>query len=122
MKTFDEMKAEANARWTGFKIKAKCKVREAYNWVVDNKEEASVIFTAGTVLVGGVFKTAKMINRQVCLNKEQKLKDLYVYDRSLGVYHKLKHKLRPSEIQQIDFRRNNGESMVSILTDMRLIK
>ena len=120
--TLDELKANANAKWTGFKVRAKRKVREVYQWTLDNREETAVIISVGTVLIGGAFKTAKSINRRVCLDKEQRFKELHVYDRSLGIYHELKHKLRPAEIQQIDIRRSQGESLAHILKDMKLIK
>ena len=122
MKSFEDMKAEMSAKWTGFTVKVKTKVRETYVWVSNNKEEAAVLIGIGSSLIGGAFKAAKMVNKKAVLKKEQDLKDLYVYDRSLGVYHELKHKLRPSEIQQIDRRKREGETLVQILTDMRLIK
>ena len=56
------------------------------------------------------------------LNKEQKLKDLYIYDRSHGHYWELRRKLSTREMLEIDRRKDNGESLVDILESMRVLK
>ena len=122
MKTFEELKSELNAKWTGFTIKTKVKAREVYYWCRDHKEEAAFIATTGVAVIGAVGKAAKRIDRKIDLKREQDLKDLYVYDRSLGIYHELRRKLRPSEVLEIDRRRAAGESMTYILSSMRLLK
>lgn len=122
MKTFEELKSELNARWTGFTIKTKVKTREIYQWCCMHKEEAAFIATTGVAAVGAVSKIARRIDRKLDLKHEQNLKDLYVYDRSLGIYHELRRKLKPSEAIEIDRRRANGESMIHILASMRLLK
>ena len=122
MKAFEELKSELNAKWTGFTIKAKVKTREVYQWCITHKEETAFIATTGIAAIGAVGKMAKRIDRKVDLKREQNLKDLYVYDRSLGIYHRLNRKLRPSEAIEIDRRRSQGESMIHILSSMRLLK
>ena len=122
MKTFEELKSELNARWTGFTIKTKVKTREIYQWCCTHKEEAAFIATTGVAAVGAVSKIAHRIDHKLDLKHEQNLKDLYVYDRSLGIYHELRRKLKPSEAIEIDRRRANGESMIHILASMRLLK
>ena len=122
MKTFEELKSELNAKWTGFTIKTKVKAREVYYWCRDHKEEAAFIATTGVAVIGAVGKAAKRIDRKIDLKRERDLKDLYVYDRSLGIYHELRRKLRPSEVLEIDRRRAAGESMTYILSSMRLLK
>lgn len=122
MKNWKEIKAEANAKWTGFTIRAKTKAREIYEWYRSNPEEAAALASIGIVSLTAVGRTAKYVDRKIALKKEQDLKDLYVYDRSLGIYHELRRKLKPSEVRQIDARRANGESMTQILSSMRLLK
>lgn len=122
MKTWKELKSEANAKWTGFTIKAKVKARQTLEWCRENRDEAALIVTAGIWVLGAVGKAARRIDHKIDLRKEQDLKDLYVYDRSLGIYHELRRKLRPSEALEIDRRRTNGESMAHILASMRLLK
>ena len=122
MKTLKELKSEANRRWTEFTIKTKAKVHEAYVWASNNRDEAALIVTVGLATLGAVGKAVRSVDRKMDLKKEQDLKDLYVYDRSLGIYHELRRKLKPSEVQEIDHRRANGESMTHILANMRLLK
>lgn len=120
--TFEEVKANASARWMAFKVKVKTKTHEAYEWCCTHRDEAALIITGGVAVIGAVGKMARRIDRKIDIKKEQNLKDLYVYDRSLGVYHELRRKLRPSEALEIDRRRSDGESMAHILASMRLLK
>jgi len=122
MKTFEEIKSELNARWTGFTVKVKVKVRETYQWCCEHRDETAFIVTTGIGAIGAITKLGRRIDHKLDLKKEQDLKDLYVYDRSLGIYHELRRKLKPSEAMEIDRRRANGESMVHILNNMRLLK
>lgn len=123
MKTFEELKSELNAKWTGFTIRAKVKAREAYEWTVENKEIVIGILVPTTLAVAKTITgITKSIDRKMDLKKEQDLKDLYIYDRSLGCYHELSHKLSSNEALEIDRRRSNGESMIHILNTMKLLK
>ena len=123
MKTFEELKSELNAKWTGFTVKAKVKTRETIEWIKENKEiVGTIIVPAGIVLIKTATSIGKSIDRKIDLKKEQDLKDLYIYDRSLGYYHELNRKLRPSEALEIDRRRSNGETMAQILASMKLLK
>lgn len=45
-----------------------------------------------------------------------------IYDRSLGRYTELKRPLKAKESLEIERRRKMGESLNSILDDMRLLK
>ena len=123
MKTFEEMKSEMNARWTGFTIKAKVKAREAFEWTKENKEIViGILVPTALAVVKTVTGITKSIDRKIDLKKEQDLKDLYIYDRSLGYYHELNRKLTPSDALEIDKRRSDGESMAQILASMKLLK
>ena len=118
MITFNEIKAKAHEA----KEKAKEKIHDAYVWCITHRDETALIVTGGIAVLGAIGKTARRIDHKITLQKEQDLKDLYVYDRSLGIYHELRRKLRPSEALEIDRRRSDGESMAHILASMRLLK
>lgn len=123
MKTFDELKSEMNARWTGFTIKAKVKAREAFEWTKENKEIViGILVPTGLAVIKTVSGITKSIDHKMDLKREQDLKDLYIYDRSLGCYHELAHKLSSNEALEIDRRRSNGETMIHILNTMKLLK
>lgn len=123
MKSFEDIKSEMNARWTGFTIKAKYKTRQAIEWMKENKEiTAGILVPTGIMVIKTVSGIAKSVDRKIDLKKEQDLKDLYIYDRSLGYYHELNRKLKPSEALEIDQRRSNGETMAQILASMKLLK
>lgn len=122
MKTIEELKSEANARWTGFTIRTKVKIRKAYEWTVTHKEEVAFIATTSVAAIGAVGKIIRTIDRKIDLKREKDLKDLYVYDRSRGRYHKLRHKMTTSEAIEYDRRRSEGETVTQILSSMNLIK
>ncbi len=122
MKTFEEVKSTVNRKWTEFTVKTKAKIHETYIWCCEHREETAFIATTGIAAIGAINKMARRIDHKMDLHKEQQLKDLYVYDRSLGIYHELRRKLKPSEALEIDRRRANGESMARILSNMRLLK
>ena len=98
------------------------KSNEVKYWWNEKKEWAIVVVP---VVGGGVIWTAKKLITGaitgINLNKEARLKDLYVYDRSLGHYWKLTRKLSNNEWLQINERRKDGESMGDILLSMRVI-
>ena len=54
---------------------------KAKTWCYEHKDQ---IITYGPVVVGGIAAGAKMLSKHAALAKEQSLKDLYCYDRSLG--------------------------------------
>lgn len=122
MKNFEELKADVKQKWYTTKEKVKTKIHDGYVWCCEHQEETALIVTGGVAVLGAIGKTVRSIDRKIDLHKEQNLKDLYVYDRSLGIYHELRRKLRPSEALEIDRRRSEGESMAHILASMRLLK
>ena len=121
-KSLEELKADVKQKWFVAKEKVKTKIHDTYVWCSNHQDETALIITGGIAVLGAVGKAAHRIDRKIDLQKEQDLKDLYVYDRSLGIYHELRRKLRPSEALEIDRRRSEGESMAHILASMRLLK
>ena len=96
------------------------KTKEALEWAANNKEFVIVTVVPTAIAIGGkVIKTAK---RDSQIRKEQDLKDLYIYDRSMGHYWELKRKLKPSEWQTFERRKANGERVGEILQSMRVLK
>ena len=63
-----------------------------------------------------------MLSKHAALAKEQDLKDLYCYDRSLGHYWKLRRELTNDEWLEIDKRKKEGERLSDILDDMKVLE
>lgn len=84
----------------------------------------AVVFgsTYGPIVVGGIAAGAKMLSKHAALAKEQDLKDLYCYDRSLGHYWKLRRELTNDEWLEIDKRKKEGERLSDILDDMKVLE
>lgn len=114
---FDDFRKEAKKR--AFKDKIKSKIQKGGEWVVQNKEMA---MTAATVIIGGVTGISKFVTKRSNLNKQEKLKDLYCYDRSLGHYWKLRRELTNDEWLEIDQRKKNGERLSDILSELKVLK
>lgn len=95
------------------------KSKEFKWWVYNNKE---TILVLAPVVVGATVKGVSALNRHIALQKEQDLKDLYVYDRSLGHYFRLRRKLTNSEWVEIDRRRVDGERLADILDELKVLK
>lgn len=121
MKSFEDIKTDVSVWWYGVKWNAERKFEATKQWCEENKELAIALIPVGLVLVKGVGNTIHSIDRKIDQKKEQDLQDLYVYDHSLGMYHKLRRPLKPSEKIEIDRRRQNGESKIQILSSMRLL-
>ena len=79
---------------------------------------------AGTIgtLAGAAANVLRAANRRSVIDKEQKMKDLYCYDRSLGHYWQLRRKLTNSDWVTINKRRSDGEALADILADMNVLK
>ena len=54
--------------------------------------------------------------------QEKKIKDLKIYDRSMGKYLDLKRPLNQNDMKIVLERRDNGERLSNILMDMNLLK
>lgn len=101
------------------KEKAKEKLHGVVQWGSKHKAEI-VVF--GPVLITGAVEIIKTATKKQNLNEERRLKDNYIYDRSMGHYYELKHKLSSSEWLQIEERKGEGESLGRILKDMNVLK
>lgn len=107
-----------NQKWEDFKWKAKQKYEAAKTWCTENKE---VVIAAIPALITGAFEIIKIASKADAREEEKELKELYIYDRSMGHYWKLRRRLTNSEYREIERRRAEGESMGEILEDMRVL-
>lgn len=101
------------------KEKARTKLHDANEWIKWHKEE---IVTYGPIAIAGITTTAKVVGRRINLHKEETLKNLYCYDRSLGHYWRLKRPLSNREWVAIESRRKRGERLADILNSMNVLK
>lgn len=81
----------------------------------DNKE------VVATTAIGLATWAIKDIKKSHDSKKEQEFRELYIYDRSMGVYHKLRKPLTNSQKVEINSRHAAGEPMYVILNNMRLL-
>ena len=101
------------------KTKLKYKYYQAKNWAIQNPEKAAVIAT--TAISAGAY-LGKAAIKNVNLRKQEAVKVLYCYDRSLGHYWRLKRELSNREWLEIDRRKREGEKLAEILDSMKVLK
>ena len=114
-------KENAKRKMESLKVEAANRFRTVSEWCANNTDLLVVLVPAGISLATGAMKMHGKHVQRKNLKKEQDLKELYIYDRSLGMYHKLNKPLTSNQAIEIERRRENGERMASVLRDMRLI-
>ena len=105
-----------------FKRKVKEKVQETIYWINDNKEFLIIVIPAASAILTGGFKVIKSLSRNIALAQEKRIKDMRIYDRSMGKYIELRRPLKNNDMKTILERRENGEKLSNILMDLNLIK
>lgn len=117
------MKESFKMKLESAKIKTKAWLKEAKikaeEFWEDNKE---IIIIATPIVSGIISKTIKYAIKQKNLKEERELKENWIYDRSIGKYLELRRKPTPREYVEIQRRRDYGESLITILDDMRLLR
>lgn len=121
MKKFEEIKTDVSIWWYGVKWNAKRKAEGAIKWCEENKELALAMIPVGVIAVKGVTNAVRSVSCNIEADREREWQELHVYDHSLGMYHKLRRPLKPSEKIEIDRRRAQGESKIQILASMGLL-
>lgn len=121
MKTWNEIKQDAKERWWRFEGACRYRFYACKDWAENNKELALALIPVGIVAIKETGKLISSIDRKIDLRKEQDLKELEVYDHSLGMYHKLKRPMTSSEKIELSIRVKNGEPKVAVLRDMGLL-
>ena len=113
-----------------FEAKVRLLKWDVNNWLCTQEEKAKrfwnehkeeIIVLAPIVIASGE-KLIRDSKRRHNLKEEKYLKENYVYDRSRGCYIELRRKLSNRELLEIDRRKRNGESLIEILSTMRVMK
>lgn len=112
---FDSLKDRVDE----FKWKSKIRFQNTKEWVIRNKE---MVITLTPIVIGGVTTIVKVVGKNVNLRKEESVKNLYCYDRSLGHYWALRRELSNKEWIEIDKRKRNGERLADILSELKVLK
>lgn len=107
----DSLTAKAKAWLHNRNVDLKCAWDE-------NPAETAAIFTT---FVGAIGIVAKTIEKHANIRKEERLKDLRVWDPVLGIYWQLRKKMSQNQQLEFESRRKSGEPSGSILRSMRLI-
>ena len=100
------------------------------NWVYQQEEKAKWLWDyhskEAIAFVPVAIVTAERLIRGARYDRnrreEKYLKERTIYDRSNRCRIELKRKLTNREILELDRRRKNGESLIEILTSMRVVK
>ena len=110
-----------NMKQKAWKVKTtlKFKYNQAKNWAIENPEKAAVIASSA---LGVATYVGKAAIKNVNLRKQEAVKILYCYDRSLGHYWRLKRELTNHEWLEIDRRKREGEKLAEILASMKVLK
>ena len=102
-------------------VDVKNAIHKKIEWAMEHPQEAAAIAGGVATVLGLATKGAKTVIRTHNLNKEQKLKERYVYDRSLGMYLHTKRKLTNKDFTRINKERQNGRKLADILNDLGLL-
>ena len=108
----DSMKAKAKAWIHNRRVDLKC--------AMDEHPVETLAFGTAAITTFGV--GLKAILRNVNLRKEERLKDLRVWDPVLGIYWGLRKKMSQNQQLEFESRRKAGETCGSILQSMKLLK
>lgn len=112
-------KINISDRFYNLKCEFKRKLNKLGQWIYYNKD---LIIILGPAVIGGTSWIVKTISRRAALNKQESIKNLYCYDRSLGHYWKLKRELTNDEWVRIEKRKRSGERLADILDEMKVLK
>ena len=85
---FDKLKDKIEEH----KWKAKIRFQKGKEWAVKNKE---ALILLAPIYIKGVTTVVKVVGKNVNLRKEESVKNLYCYDRSLGHYWALRRESFP---------------------------
>ena len=96
----------------------KVKVYNGTMWVKDHKE---IIGAIAPFAFGALIEIISASSRVKAAKIEQNIKYRSVYDTSTGHWYELKRPLKGKEYIEFDERISNGEKLIDILIDMKLI-
>lgn len=102
-----------------FATECKMKVERGYQWCMENPEIAVVVIP---LVVKTGLTLVKAVSGNMKVRKQEAVKNLYCYDRSLGHYWSLKRELTNREWLEVDKRKKAGERLADILESMKVLK
>lgn len=114
--------SEKELKWSRVKRKVINRINGTLEWINQNKEALVIIVPVAVAAFNGGSKIVRGILNNVALAQEKRLKELKIYDRSMGRYIDLKRPLRQSDMKIILERKENGEKLSNILMDLNLLK
>ena len=122
MKNVKEIKMEVSQWWYGVTWRAKRNFEATKEWCEKNPAMATAI--ASGILVGlkGAGKLVHSVDRKIDMKHQQKLMDERIYVPSLHKHVVLRRPMTRYETIEYDRRKASGESIISILYDMGLLK
>jgi hypothetical protein len=104
---------------SNLKERLKEKLQKSKDWFNRNKD---TIILLTPVAIGGITVLTRTVGKHVNLRKEEQVKNLYCYDRSLGHYWALRRELSNKEWLEIGQRKKGGERLADILEELRVLK
>lgn len=102
-----------------FKEKVKAKFQKGKEFCYQNKDTIAI---AAPIVASGLVAIIKVTGKHINLKKQEDIKELYCYDRSLGHYWSLRRNLTNKEWVEIDKRKKKGERLSDILSEMKVLK
>ncbi|MDO5397805.1 MAG: hypothetical protein Q4G33_07725 [bacterium] len=102
-----------------FKVKICSKLQDFKEWTIRNR---NMLITFTPIVIGSATTITKVVGKHINLRKEESVKKLYCYDRSLGHYWRLRRELSNKEWLDVDRRKKNGERLADILSEMKVLK
>lgn len=119
--SMEDFKKESRRREIVEKVKngASNAYQKARTFCINNKE---VVVPVAITLATGTVKVTKQLLKARNIKEDERIKEEYCYDRSLGHYWALRKPLSNKEWLEIDSRKQNGERLADILSDMRVLK
>ncbi len=114
----EKVKSWAKEKIEDVKVSADIKLWQLREWAKENPEQAATIVCTA---IGAAGIIIKRMDRGARIRKEERLKDRYIYDRSLGSYWSLRRKPTQTEKLKIERLRREGLSYGEILTRMKLL-
>lgn len=111
--TFKEFQRQARIKKAKDFIKS---IPQKVKNVWDNDKELVLFLTPGVVYV------VRSLTKIKIGRKEDYHRNCQIYDQSLGMWHDLRRQMSVKEKAEFAERRKSGESVLNILTSMKLLK
>ena len=115
---FDDVKANAEKKFEEACGFVSDKVSNGVNWAINNPEKV----VAGIGIGIGILQASRSLIVSHRVHTERKRIDHTYYDPSTGFHWKLRRAATNADRAEIINRKQAGEDIVKILTDLKLIK